>query len=152
MVLGCGNVLFGDDGFGPETVEYLSKNYKIPEDVYVMDCGTSVREVLFNIILSQTRPERIIIVDAMDVGRTPGEVFEPDISEIQGIKINDFSMHQLPTSNLLKELKELCEVDVKIVSVQVEHIPSEVSTGLSKTVRDSIPRACDKILLLCRAD
>ena len=54
-------------------------------------------------------------------------------------------MHQLPTSNLLKELKNYCGVDVKIVSAQVKYIPEEISPGLSKVVRDSIPEACTKI-------
>jgi coenzyme F420 hydrogenase subunit delta len=146
VILGCGNILFGDDGFGPEAVEYLKENYELPVDVYALNCGTSVRELLFTITLSETRPERIIIVDAMDVGKPPGEVFEVDVTEIPGIKIDDFSMHQLPTSNLLKELKNICGVDVKIISAQVQHIPQEVSPGLSGVVRDSIPAVCEKIL------
>jgi coenzyme F420 hydrogenase subunit delta len=146
VVLGCGNTLFGDDGFGPEAVEYLKANYEIPGDVYALNCGISVRELLFTITLSDIRPERIIIVDAMDVGKTPGEVFEVDVTEIPEIKIDDFSMHQLPTSNLLKELKNICGVDVRIISAQVQHIPGEVSPGLSKVIQDAIPAVCEKIL------
>ncbi len=146
VVLGCGNILFGDDGFGPEAVEYLIKNYQLPGDVYALNCGLSVRELLFTITLSDARPERIIIVDAMDVGKTPGEVFEVDVTEIPVKKIDDFSMHQLPTSNLLKELKNICGVDVKIISAQVQHIPEEVSPGLSWVIQDAIPPVCEKIL------
>jgi coenzyme F420 hydrogenase subunit delta len=146
VILGCGNILFGDDGLGPEAVEYLKENYQLPPDVFVLNCGLSVRELLFTITLSDTRPERIIIVDAMDVGKPAGEVFEVDVTDIPAIKIDDFSMHQLPTSNLLKELKNLCGVDVRIISAQVQHIPEEVSPGLSKVVRDSIPAVCEKIL------
>lgn len=146
VIFGCGNFLFGDDGLGPEAVEYLKDNYELPPDVYALNCGISVRELLFTITLSDTRPERIIIVDAMDVGKPAGEVFEVDVTEIPAIKIDDFSMHQLPTSNLLKELKNLCGVDVRIISAQVQHIPEEVSPGLSEAVRDSIPAVCEKIL------
>jgi coenzyme F420 hydrogenase subunit delta len=145
VILGCGNILFGDDGLGPEAVEYLKENYELPPDVYALNCGISVRELLFTITLSETRPERIIIVDAMDGGKPAGEVFEVDVAEIPAIKIDDFSMHQLPTSNLLKELKDICGVDVKIISAQVQHIPEEVSPGLSKVVRDAIPAVCEKI-------
>jgi len=146
LVLGCGNILFGDDGFGPEAVEYLQKNYKIPPQVYVMNVGSSVRKILFTIVLSDKRPKKIIIVDAVDAGRSPGEIFELDISDIPVKKIDDFSMHQLPTSNLLRELKNMCGVDVRIVSTQVKNIPDEVSPGLSKIIRDSIPAACEMIL------
>ena len=146
VVLGCGNILFGDDGLGPEAVDYLIENYQLPPDVFALNCGLSVRDLLFTITISEIRPERIIIVDAMDVGKTPGEVFEVDVAEIPAIKIDDFSMHQLPTSNLLKELKNICGVDVKIISAQVQHIPEEVSPGLSKVIQDSIPSICEKIV------
>lgn len=80
------------------------------------------------------------------MGRMPGEVFEIDISSIPPIKIDDFSMHQLPTSNLLKELKEFCKVDVKIICVQVKEIPPEVKPGLSDVLKEAIPTACERIM------
>ena len=98
--------------------------------------------------LSYKQPKRIIIVDAVDIGRQPGEIFELDVSELTEIKIDDFSMHQLPTSNLLRELKDFCGVDVKIISAQVQYIPEEVSPGLSEVIKDSIPIACEKIMPL----
>ncbi|MCP5104670.1 MAG: hydrogenase maturation protease [bacterium] len=145
LVLGCGNILFGDDGFGPAVAEYLLERMTIPPEACVINAGLSVREILFNIVLSDRRPKRIIIVDAVDAGRPAGEIFELDISNIPEKKIDDFSMHQLPTSNLLKELKEKCGVDVKIICVQVRDIPDEVSPGLSKIIKDSIPEVCEKI-------
>jgi len=150
LVLGCGNVLFGDDGFGPAVVEYLQKNYHIPPEVGVINAGSSVRDLLFTIVLSEKRPRRILIIDAVDVGRTPGEMFELDISEIPEKKIDDFSIHQLPTSNLLKELKDMCGIDVRVLSTQVQNIPDEVSPGLSEVVKDSIPEICKKILYLIK--
>ena len=102
IVFGCGNILFGDDGFGPRVAEELIKNYPLPENVGVINTGTGVRNILFDIALSEKKPERIIIIDAIDAGKTPGEIFELPIDEIPEKKIDDFSMHQLPTSNLLK--------------------------------------------------
>jgi coenzyme F420 hydrogenase subunit delta len=146
LVLGCGNILFGDDGFGPQVVEYFQKNYEIPKHACVINAGLSVRKILFDIILSEKKPKRIIIVDAFDVGRQPGKIFDIDISEIPEKKIDDFSLHQLPTSNLLRELKNVCGVDVKIISVQVQNIPEEISPGISETVRDCFDDVCKKIL------
>ncbi len=146
LVLGCGNVLFGDDGFGPEVVEHLQNNFEIPPEACIVNAGSGVREILFNIVISDKRPKRIIIVDAVDVGKSPGEIFELDITDIPEKKIDDFSMHQLPTSNLLRELESMCGVDVRIISVQIQNIPDEVSPGLSKVIRDSIPAVCEKVL------
>ncbi len=146
LVLGCGNILFGDDGFGPQVVEYLKKNYSIPEDVEVINAGCSVRNILFDVVLSHEKPDKIIIIDGLDIRKKPGEVFEIEIEDIPEKKIDDFSMHQLPTSNLLRELKDHCSVYVKIFSCQVENIPKSVSMGLSKKLLDSIPKLCDMII------
>jgi coenzyme F420 hydrogenase subunit delta len=146
LVLGCGNILFGDDGFGTQVVEYLEKNYSIPEDVEVINAGCSVRNILFDVVLSPQKPEKIIIIDALDVGKIPGEVFEIELEDIPENKIDDFSMHQPPTSNLLKELKDKCKVYIKIFSCQVENIPKSVSIGLSKKLLDSIPKVCKLIM------
>ena len=145
LVFGCGNILFSDDGFGPRVAEELLKNYHLPGNVDVINAGTSVRNILFDITLSEKKPEKIIIIDAIDAGKTPGEIFELPIDEIPEKKIDDFSMHQLPTSNLLKELKDLCKVDVIIIACQVENIPTEVTTTISKKLIDAIPEVCKRI-------
>lgn len=145
LILGCGNILFGDDGFGPNVAEELRKNYILPEDTVVINAGSSVRNILFDITLSEKRPGKIIIIDAVDAGKAPGEIFELPIDEIPEKKIDDFSMHQIPTSNLLKELKELCKVDIVIIACQVKKIPEEVTASVSKEITDAIPEVCNRI-------
>lgn len=148
LILGCGNILFGDDGFGPAVVECIEKNYqsRVPEDVCIMDAGTGARSILFTLTLSERRPRKLIIVDAVDAGREPGEIFTLGIDEIPTRKIDDFSMHELPTSNLLKELQGMCGVDVRIVSCQVVKVPDAVSPGLSDALLKAVPKACEMIL------
>lgn len=146
IILGCGNILFGDDGFGPIVAEELEQNYDVPKNICVINAGTSVRELLFNISLDEKKPEKIIIVDAVDFGRPPGEILEIDLDELPKNKIDDFSMHQLPTSNLLRELRDLCGVDVRILSCQVENIPEEVEPGLSQILNEKVKEMCDKIV------
>lgn len=148
LILGCGNVLFGDDGFGPAVVEWLETHCKerMPDDVCALDAGTGARTILFTLMLSERRPAKLIVVDAVDAGRAPGEVFTLEIDELPIRKIDDFSMHQLPTSNLLREIQELGGVDVRIVACQVERIPDSVSPGLSDTLQQAVPRVCEAIL------
>lgn len=143
LILGCGNHLFGDDGFGPAVVAALEHDASgLPSSVCALDVGTGVRTILFTLVLSESRPATLIIVDATDAGRTPGELFDLSIDQIPINKISDFSMHQLPTSNLLSELHSLCNVKVRILSCQVEKIPDAVSPGLSPAVAAAVPRAC----------
>lgn len=140
--------MFGDDGFGPAVVDYLQSNCKIPYDVYVMDAGIGAGDVLFTIALSQKKPEKIIILDAVDVNRKPGEIFELSIDDLPGNKVTDFSLHFFPATNLLKELRDKLDVDITILACQAERIPDAVNPGLSDTLKRALPQAAEKALRL----
>ena len=92
MIFGCGNIIMGDDGYGPAVVDELNANYEIPDDVQAVDAGTCVREYLFDYLLTEDgRPENIIILDAVDFpDRKAGEVFQILPDEIPAKKIHDF--------------------------------------------------------------
>ncbi len=140
LILGCGNTLFGDDGFGPAVIYYLEKDCRVPQDVGILDVGTGAREILFTIALAEKKPKRIIIIDALDCQKKPGEVFTIPIENLPEKKIDDFSLHQLPTSNLLKELRDLCQLEVILLAAQPECVPEMVKPGLSKELQDAVPK------------
>jgi len=146
LVLGVGNILFGDDGFGCAVVDYVEKHHSVPEAVCLLDAGTSVRKLLFTICLSPIRPQRVLILDAIDAGRTAGELFEIDPAEIPPVKLDDFSLHQLPTSNLLRELQEGCGVEVRVLACQTEPLPAQISPGLSPPVQAAIAHAAEWLM------
>jgi len=139
LILGCGNTLFGDDGFGCELVDYIERNYSVPGAVCLLDVGTGVRKLLFTLCLSPERPERILVLDGVDVDRIPGEILEINPAEIPAIKLDDFSLHQIPTSNLLRELETHCGVEVRVLACQTGPLPGEVRPGLSAPVRAALP-------------
>jgi len=147
LVLGCGNLLIGDDGFGPAVIQHLEQHYSLPDDVAAIDCGTSIRDILFDILLSPQKLRKMIIVDVTDSpGLTPGEVREIDIDQIRPEKISDFSLHQFPTTNMLKEIKAETPIDVRVLVAQVAGMPSEVKPGLSAPLQAAIPVMCERIL------
>jgi coenzyme F420 hydrogenase subunit delta len=148
LILGCGNPLIGDDGFGPAVIQHLEEHYRLPDTVAAIDCGTSIRDILFDILLSPQKPRKMIIVDVTDTaGRAAGEIREIDIDQIRPEKISDFSLHQFPTTNMLKEIKEETPIDVKVFVAQVAGMPSEVKPGLSDPVRAAVAPMCERILL-----
>jgi coenzyme F420 hydrogenase subunit delta len=144
LIVGVGNTFFGDDGFGPEVVEYLISHFSIPENVCILDVGTGLRTILFTISLSEVRPEVIVVIDAVDKGRKPGEIFDIPLEEVPEEKIDDFSIHQVPSSNLLKELQDLCLLKVAIKACQIQSIPDTIQPGLSEPLQKAVP------LLACR--
>ncbi len=145
LILGVGNLLFGDDGFGPAVVEDLLQNYAIPEDFYVMDVGTGVRKLLFTLLLGDVQPAEILIVDAVDWGNTIGQVKEITADELPVTKIDDFSLHQVPTSNMLRELQEQGQVEVSVVVCDVGILPQKIEPGLSTEVKGAVNTAAERI-------
>ncbi len=141
LVLGVGNVLFGDDGFGPAVIEHLERHYQIPEEVYVMDVGTGVRKLLFTLTISEAGPQEIVVVDAVDWGQDVGRVFEISVDELPENKIDDFSLHQVPTSNMLRELEQYRGIEVTIVACDVGAVAQEIRPGLSDHARRGVEQA-----------
>jgi coenzyme F420 hydrogenase subunit delta len=149
LILGCGNVLMGDDGFGPAVIKKLKQQHRLPDYAHAEDVGTSVRDILFNITLLEKRPEHIVILDAVDrPGRTGGEVFEITVGDIPEQKIVDYSFHQFPTTNMLKEIQELCGVRVTVIVAQVARKLEQVAPGLSKPMRAAVREAAEKVVHL----
>ena len=147
LVFGCGNPLFGDDGFGVEVVNDLQRNHHLPEHAACLDVGTSIRDFLFDILLSVDKPRQIIIVDAAQCsGKRPGEVFEIEIDDINPKKTSDFSLHQFPTTNMLKELSTDKTMDIRMIVGQVEAIPDEVAPGLSPVIAAAVSEASRLII------
>lgn len=145
LILGCGNILLGDDGFGPRVVESLRQRYTIPEDVAVLDAGTGVGEILLDVALSPLKPQRIALVDVLDCGQHAGAI---SVLPLAGLpqKVNRFfPLHQEPTASLLKEL-EAVGAEVVLVTVQPESIPDSVNVGLSSPVQKAVSRACEYIV------
>ena len=66
LIFGCGNILWGDDGFGPAVIERLKEHYRLPANVLAMDVGTSIRDILFDLVLSDKKPRKIFIIDAVE--------------------------------------------------------------------------------------
>lgn len=147
VIFGCGNIIMGDDGYGPAVVDELNSRYSLPATVEAVDAGTCVREYLFDYLLAEEgRPERIIILDAVDFpDRAPGEVFYILPAQIPAKKIHDFSLHQFPTVNLLQELEQHTGIEVLILAGQVGFIPKEIAPGLSPAMCGAVAEACTKI-------
>lgn len=131
----------GDDGFGPAVVQRLERDVALPAGACVLDAGTSVREILFDIALSDKKPAKIVVVDAVDCGREPGELFALDIGSLPEKALTDFSLHQVPTCNLLRELRDLCGIEVVVMVCQVLDRSDQVSPGLSGPVERAVQYA-----------
>src|SRR5581483_1261918 len=69
-VLGLGNVLMGDDGFGPAVVQAFERSYRVGADVAVVDLGTPGLDLTPWL----ADAARVIIVDTVRAEHPPGTV------------------------------------------------------------------------------
>lgn len=145
LVVGCGNLLFKDDGFGPFVIQALEKHFEdkeMPESTMFIDAGTAATHYIFS--LPEDIWKKIIVIDAMIFGAEPGTLkfFTPD--EIPEKKYED--VHGLPESEPLKDLQEN-GVEVMILGCQPKEISSpDVIMGLTEPVEKAVPKAVELIL------
>lgn len=141
-VIGVGNPLFGDDGFGIRVVEELRKAPDLPEGVDVIDGGSMGVELIE--YLEDYR--RVIIVDAAEMGLSHGEMRVVRPEEVRSLeKGKPLSLHStdiLGTIELGRVLNKTL-ADIYVVAVEPEIL--EIREGLSPKVEAAVKAAIDEI-------
>jgi coenzyme F420 hydrogenase subunit delta len=151
LVMGAGNILYGDDGFGPAVIAELEARDDVPDHVHLLDVGSGARNVLFNIVISEKVPETIILVDSVLEGQGPGKVFEIDLEDLPVEKSDDFQLHLVPTSNMMKDLRDQRGVNLIIIACEAENIPEvDMYEGLTESMKAAVPVAADLVLKRAR--
>jgi hydrogenase maturation protease len=91
LILGIGNVLWADEGFGVRCVERLAERYSFGPEVHLLDGGTQGLYLLP--FLEGTR--NLLVFDAVDYGLKPGTlkiVEDGEVPAFMGAK--KMSLHQ----------------------------------------------------------
>ncbi len=141
LVVGCGNVLFKDDGFGPVTIKEIEEHLDekpLPDNVMTIDAGTSAPHYLFS--LPNPMWKKIIILDIANFGGKPGDIKKLSKDEVPVGKYQD--PHSLSVSDPLDDLN----VEIVIIACQPEEVSSPyVEYGLSDSVQKGLPKAIDLV-------
>ncbi|MBN2013638.1 MAG: hydrogenase maturation protease [Candidatus Altiarchaeota archaeon] len=149
-IIGIGNDLFGDDGFGPMVVGYIKANYMLAPDVEVIDAGSSP-DFLLNELL-ETETKRIIIIDVFDNGGVPGEISILSSEDLPDVFPQRLT-HNMPIAEIIRELSNSRDMDIKVIACQPEKITvPDVCVGLSKPLVDAVPKAADLAVRLINQD
>ncbi|MBR1279740.1 HyaD/HybD family hydrogenase maturation endopeptidase [Bradyrhizobium sp. AUGA SZCCT0283] len=91
LIIGIGNLLWADEGFGVRAVEAMHRLYQWPENVRLMDGGT---QGLY--LVQHVREADILIVfDAVDYGLPPGTIKLVEGDEVpKFLGAKKISLHQ----------------------------------------------------------
>ena len=114
VILGIGNTLRSDDGVG----SILANRIKGKVTFEVIDSGTSPENYLEKIV--QTKPDTVVIIDAVDFGGSPGEFKVLDAQDLK--TVNLFSTHNASITLLINYLQSNLKVDIIILIIQPKSV------------------------------
>ncbi len=148
LILGIGNILWADEGFGVRCVEALNARYDFEDNVRIMDGGT---QGLF-LLPWVSSVSRLLIFDAIDYGLAPGELRimrDDDVPRYMGAK--KVSMHQTGFQEVLMSARLLSDrpQQLALIGVQPELL-DDYGGSLRDVTRRRIPDAVDVACSLLR--
>ena len=134
LVAGVGNVLRGDDGFGPAVVARLGD---VPAGVETIETGIGGVALLQELLAGC---DGFVLVDAVDRGAAPGTLFElrPEVGE--AVHVAD--VHLANPDRVLSMAKTMGALParVRIVGCQPAEV-DELGQGLSAVVAAAVDPA-----------
>jgi hydrogenase maturation protease len=144
LLLGIGNVLWADEGFGVRVIERLQKGYRFPDQVKVMDGGTQGVYLVEHV----QEAEVLIVFDAIDYDLQPGtlkRIENDDVPNFLGAK--KMSLHQTGFQEVLAMAQMLGHYPrhLLLIGVQPEEL-DDYGGSLRPIVKAQIQPAIDMAL------
>jgi hydrogenase maturation protease len=147
LVVGCGNLLRGDDGVGPVLIRHLWDR-GVPDGARLVDGGTAGMDVGFQMRGAQ----RVVIVDACvtqgDGGAAPGTVYQvpgaelTDLPPLQGLHTHAFRWdHAIPFARWA--LGDACPTDITVFLIEAAAM--DLGAELSDPVRAGMEQVIELI-------
>jgi hydrogenase maturation protease len=140
IIVGCvGNVLRGDDGFGPAVAERLTD---LPEGAEVVETGIGGIALLQELLAGC---DGLILIDAVDRGERPGTLFliEPEV--LDGEHVAD--VHLANPERVLTMAKAMGGLPDRVLIVGCQ--PAEIDE-LTRELSPAVKRAVDKAAIRVR--
>jgi len=141
LVLGIGNILWADEGFGVRCVEALNAGWEFPPQVELMDGGTQGLYLLPYV----QEADCLLVFDAVDYGDAPGtlrEVLGEQVPRFMGAK--KMSLHQTGFQEVLAaaEMTEKLPGELVLIGVQPEEL-EDFGGSLRDVVKAQMPAALE---------
>jgi len=144
LVVGCGNLLRGDDAVGPLLVRHLWER-GVPDHVELVDGGTAGMDVAFKM----RGREKVVIVDAAISGSAPGTLFRVPGEELAELPpLDGINQHAFRWDHALAVGRWLLKDDYPrdVVVFLVEAGSTEPGADLTPAVAAGLERAIEQVL------
>lgn len=122
LVLGIGNLLWADEGFGVRALEYLRDNYRFGDNVTLMDGGTQGIYLVQNI----RDADILVVFDAVDYGLPGGALKRVEGDEVpKFLGCKKVSLHQTGFQEVLAMAEMLGSYPEHLLLVGVQPVQLE---------------------------
>ncbi|MDD5659438.1 MAG: hydrogenase maturation protease [Actinomycetota bacterium] len=145
-VIGFGNMFMSDDGIGIRVIEELNKmNFSDDhKNVVLIDGGTSG----IDLILTIKESDKVIIIDAVDVGQDIGEVVKFKANKIEKFdekRLKSCSLHDLNLTQVFDLMNSLdVNFDITVIGIK----PKVIGYGekISPEIECKIPEIISNVI------
>ena len=141
-ILGVGNVILKDEGFGVRVAEYLDHNYTFPDSVQIVDGGT------LGIELTQyvTGTNKLLVIDSINGGAEPGTVFRFHNDAIMEHFQDKLSAHEVGIQDVLALLTVTGHKIPDVIVIGAQPFDVEAGVGLSDGMQALLPQIVEQAL------
>lgn len=143
LVVGCGNLLRGDDGVGPVLIRHLWDR-GVPQGARLVDGGTAGMDVAFQM----RGAARVVIVDASATGAAPGTIYRVpgeelgELPPLEGLHTHAFRWdHAIAFARWA--LSDACPTDITVFLIEAAGV--DLGAELSQPVQTAMEQVIDLI-------
>ncbi len=138
LVLGIGNLLFGDEGIGVHFINYMGEKYRFSgeHELDLVDGGTLAQKLIPIIV----EYDRLIIIDTINApGVKAGEVYFFDFDAVPGAVDWQGSAHEVEMLQTLNMMDLVGDRPQTMIMGVVPTVIEATEFSLSKGVADAVP-------------
>ena len=138
-IVGIGNVLRGDDAFGPELVSRLSGS-SLREGVVLIDASTTPENQLGPI--ARSRPDVVLLADAVHLGAAAGSM---ELLVTEEIVRSGLSTHDQSPRLFLERLASELGESVVILMLGAQPMSTRIGDSMTPELDAAVKRAAHEL-------
>ena len=141
-ILGVGNILLRDEGFGVHFISWFSQRYKPSEDVSIIDGGT-LGYALIDIICSC---DNLIVIDVLKAKDIPGSIYRFNTEEMQAHMPPPTTAHEVTFFDVLFKVELMDELPETLFLCIVPQDYGDMNLEMTSLMLEKFP-VMEKFLL-----
>lgn len=176
-ILGIGNLIAGDDGFGIHALHALQTRLGCEPANAFAAAGTAEPDLAagspslarpsgavpagrlefidggvlgLDLLTVVEAAERLLVLDVVDAGREPGAIIELGVDEVAAPRSGRLSVHQVAFNDLIALARLRCRLPGEFVLLGVQPADTSTSDRLTPDVQAALPAVVERALHVLR--